>query len=419
MQNYAQYEQLVGGVDTLFKKSSKKVQEYASNAYKTAGMSANEYMETVTSFSASLLQSLENDTEAAAEYANMAITDMSDNANKMGTSMEMIQNAYNGFAKQNYTMLDNLKLGYGGTKEEMERLLADADKLSDSFNLQVDASGALVYSYADIVDAIHIVQTEMGITGTTAKEAGTTIQGSVDSMKAAWTNLVTGLGDENANIEQLFDDLVVTITGDGTETNLGVMGTVIPRIKVIFGKVTEAIKNKLSEVDWEAEGEKLAVFIGNGIDKGVELLTDIGAKIKAKIDSTDWYKVGEDIATFVREGIVENIANIDWEQVLLNMRTNYRESIRDNMEMWGGLTGTDVTAAVNAFDQMGGDYSTAHTSSSGRRHGGGSIDGGGSGWGKFGAVGYIVNNINVQGNLDQAALEKEMQRQANDLANMY
>lgn len=386
MQNYAQYEQLVGGVDTLFKNSSKKVQEYASNAYKTAGMSANEYMETVTSFSASLLQSLENDTEAAAEYANMAITDMSDNANKMGTSMEMIQNAYNGFAKQNYTMLDNLKLGYGGTKEEMERLLVDADKLSDSFNLQVDASGNLVYSYADIVDAIHIVQTEMGITGTTAKEAGTTIQGSVDSMKAAWTNLVTGLGDENADIGKLFDDLVVTIVGDGTDTNLGVMGTVIPRIKVIFGKLTEAIKNKLSEVDWKAEGEKLAVFIGNGIDKGIELLTDIGAKIKAKIDSTDWYKLGEDIAAFIREGIVENIANIDWQQVLNNMRTNYRKNIRSNIEMWGGMTGTDVSAAVESFDRMGGDYSETYTSSSGDTHGGG------------GSIGGATNNINITNN---------------------
>lgn len=162
------------------------VQQYAANAYKTAGLSANEYMSTVTSFSASLLQSLGGDTAAAAAYADMAITDMADNANKMGTSMESIQNAYQGFAKQNYTMLDNLKLGYGGTKAEMERLLRDADALSDSFNLQVDASGNLVYSYADIVDAIHIVQTEMGITGTTAAEAASTIQGSAAMMGAAW-----------------------------------------------------------------------------------------------------------------------------------------------------------------------------------------------------------------------------------------
>ena len=143
------------------KTASDKVQEYAANAYKTAGMSANEYMDTVTSFSASLLQSLGGDTEKAAQKADQAITDMADNANKMGTGMEMIQNAYQGFAKQNYTMLDNLKLGYGGTKEEMERLLADAEKLSGQ---KFDIS-----SYSDIVDAIHVVQTEMGITGTTAK----------------------------------------------------------------------------------------------------------------------------------------------------------------------------------------------------------------------------------------------------------
>ena len=221
--NYAEYEQLVGGVETLFKQSADVVQQYAANAYKTAGMSANEYMETVTSFSASLLQSLDGDTVAAAEKANLAITDMSDNANKMGTSMEMIQNAYNGFAKQNYTMLDNLKLGYGGTKEEMQRLLNDAEKLSgQKFDLS---------SYGDIVDAIHVVQTEMGITGTTAKEAGTTIQGAVASMKSAWTNLLTGLSDGNANIEQLVDNLVTTIVGDGTESNLGVLGNILPAVQ--------------------------------------------------------------------------------------------------------------------------------------------------------------------------------------------
>lgn len=192
---YGDYEQLVGGVETLFKDSSDTVIQNAANAYKTAGMSANEYMETVTSFSASLLQSVGGDTVKAAEQADTAIRDMSDNANKMGTSMEAIQNAYQGFAKQNYTMLDNLKLGYGGTKEEMERLLEDASKLS---GIEYDIS-----SYSDIVDAIHIVQNEMGITGTTAKEASTTIQGSISSMKGAWQNLLTGLTDENQNINTL------------------------------------------------------------------------------------------------------------------------------------------------------------------------------------------------------------------------
>ena len=259
VENYAEYEQLVGGVQTLFGLQGQSLEEYAATvgkttdealdewlkyttgerkvlnaaeeAYKTAGMSANEYMSTVTSFSASLIQSLGGDTAKAADYASMAITDMADNANKMGTDIEMIKTAYAGFAKQNYTMLDNLKLGYGGTKSEMERLLQDADALSDSFNLQKDASGNLVYSYADIVDAIHIVQGEMGIAGATALEAGTTIEGSVNSMKAAWSNLVTGFADGNADIETLIENLVTTIVGDGTENNLGVIGNVLPAVE--------------------------------------------------------------------------------------------------------------------------------------------------------------------------------------------
>lgn len=197
---YADYEQLVGGVETLFKDSSGKVMEYANDAYKTAGLSANEYMETVTGFSASLISSLGGDTEKAAEYANMAITDMSDNANKMGSDMASIQNAYSGFAKQNYTMLDNLKLGYGGTKEEMQRLLEDAEKLS---GVKYDIS-----SYSDIIDAIHVVQTEMGITGTTAKEAEATISGSIGMLKSSFQNLITGLGDADANIDKLCDNVV-------------------------------------------------------------------------------------------------------------------------------------------------------------------------------------------------------------------
>ncbi|WP_455758604.1 hypothetical protein [Ruminococcus champanellensis] len=195
VENYADYEQLVGGVETLFKDSADTVMDYANAAFETAGLSANAYMETVTSFSASLLQSLGGDTVEAADKANMAIVDMSDNANKMGTDMASIQNAYQGFAKQNYTMLDNLKLGYGGTKKEMERLLADAQKISGvKYNVE---------SFSDIVDAIHVIQTEMDITGTTAKEASTTIQGSVNAAKSAWTNWVTGLADNSQDFGQL------------------------------------------------------------------------------------------------------------------------------------------------------------------------------------------------------------------------
>lgn len=203
--SYAEYEQLVGGVETLFKDSADTVQQYAANAYQTAGLSANEYMETVTSFSASLLQSLGGDTAEAAKIADMAIIDMSDNANKMGSDMTSIQMAYQGFAKQNYTMLDNLKLGYGGTKQEMERLIDDANKLREAQGLAADLT---IDSYADVVEAIHTVQTEIGITGTTAKEASTTIQGSIGQMKSAWQNLLTGLADPNADLSKLFDNLV-------------------------------------------------------------------------------------------------------------------------------------------------------------------------------------------------------------------
>lgn len=236
---YADYEQLVGGVETLFKDSAGEVQKYAANAYQTAGLSANEYMETVTGFSASLLQSLDGDTKAAAEKANVAITDMSDNANKMGTSMESIQNAYQGFAKQNYTMLDNLKLGYGGTKEEMQRLLEDAEKLSgQKFDLS---------SYADIVDAIHVVQTEMGITGTTAKEAATTIQGSVNMTKAAWQNLVVGIADDTQDFDVLVNNFVDSVTTAGenilprVEIALKGVGTLVEKLAPVIAKTVPNI----------------------------------------------------------------------------------------------------------------------------------------------------------------------------------
>lgn len=229
---YADYEQLVGGVETLFKDSQDQVMDYANNAYKTAGLSANEYMETVTSFSASLLQSLGGDTSAAADKANLAITDMSDNANKMGTDMTSIQNAYQGFAKANYTMLDNLKLGYGGTQAEMERLLADAEKIS---GIKYDIS-----SYADIVDAIHVVQTEMGITGTTAKEAASTIQGSFGMMKSAWQNLVTGMADPS-------QDLGVLV-GNFTESVVTFGNNVIPRIQELLPRIVEATTSLIGTV---------------------------------------------------------------------------------------------------------------------------------------------------------------------------
>lgn len=198
--SYADYEQLIGGVETLFKGSSKKLVKYAKSAYKTAGLSANDYMETATGFAASLVSSLGGDTEKAVELVDVAITDMADNANKMGSDIKSIQNAYQGFAKQNYTMLDNLKLGFGGTKEEMQRLLDEAEKLS---GIHYD-----IGNYADIVNAIHVIQTEMDITGTTAKEAEGTISGSIATLKAAISNLAAGMGDANADIDQLTENMI-------------------------------------------------------------------------------------------------------------------------------------------------------------------------------------------------------------------
>ena len=226
LDSYADYEQLVGGVETLFKDSADTVIANSQKAYQTAGMSANDYMETVTGFSASLLQSLGGDTVAAAKKADMAIIDMSDNANKMGTSIESIQTAYQGFAKQNYTMLDNLKLGYGGTKEEMERLLEDATKLS---GIEYDIS-----SYADIVDAIHVVQTEMGITGTTAKEASSTISGSISAAKASWQNLLTGLADDTQDLDVLVNNFFESIVTVGDN--------IIPRIGIVLNGITGLIQ---------------------------------------------------------------------------------------------------------------------------------------------------------------------------------
>lgn len=261
---YADYEQLVGGVETLFKDSQDQVMDYANNAYKTAGLSANEYMETVTSFSASLLQSLDGDTSAAADKANLAITDMSDNANKMGTDMTSIQNAYQGFAKANYTMLDNLKLGYGGTQAEMERLLADAEKIS---GIKYDIS-----SYADIVDAIHVVQTEMGITGTTAEEAASTIQGSFGMMKSAWQNLVTGMADPD-------QDLGVLV-GNFTDSVVIAGNNLIPRIQELLPRIVEATTFLIGTVS-----EQLPAILGTVLPSLVEGATNLVTGLMASLPS--------------------------------------------------------------------------------------------------------------------------------------
>lgn len=236
VEGFAEYEQLVGGVDTLFKDASDTVQKNADIAFKTAQISANDYMQTVTSFSASLIQSLGGDTKKAAQVADKAVIDMADNANKMGTDMSMIQNAYQGFAKQNFMMLDNLKLGYGGTRTEMQRLLKDAEAIS---GIHYDIS-----SFSDMVEAIHVVQQNLGITGTSAEEASKTIQGSLNSMKSAWSNLVVGLANDQADFAGLMGQFVES-AGTFLENVIPVIEHTLPKIGELVDKLAPIIISKL------------------------------------------------------------------------------------------------------------------------------------------------------------------------------
>lgn len=260
----ADYEQAVGGMETLYKDSSATMIKYANEAFKTAQLSANDYMETATQFSASLLSSLGGDTEQAAEAANTAIIDMADNANKMGTSMQSIQDAYKGFAKQNYTMLDNLSLGYGGTKTEMERLLADAQKISGvEYNID---------NLNDVYSAIHVIQQEMGITGTSALEAGTTVSGAVATMQSAWSNLLAQMtSSEGGDVKGAVQNLITSIFGDGSDTNLGVLGTVIPSIARLAESIGPALITAIT-----ASFESISTLVGEGgIQTVVEYINGI------------------------------------------------------------------------------------------------------------------------------------------------
>lgn len=346
VQAYADYEQLTGGIDTLFNDSYDKVIQYANNAYKTAGMSANAYMETVTSFSASLLQSLGDDTAAAAEKADMAITDMADNANKMGTSMESIQNAYQGFAKQNYTMLDNLKLGYGGTKEEMQRLLDKANELNAQHGVYTDYQ---IDSYADIVDAIHVVQEEMGITGATADEAVKTISGSAAAMKAAWQNLLVGFAAGDQDLDLLINNLVQSLTTvaknvvprvittfksigsvlveniigsftentpaileKGRETLTSFAKGFSDSLPVMLNKVTDVILNvieylKENAPKFIAMGVEFIINLGAGLIKAIPtIVNSVGKVTISLVDAffnTDWSAVGKAVIEGIGKGL--------------------------------------------------------------------------------------------------------------------
>lgn len=287
---YADYEQLSGGVETLFGSSASTLKGYADEAYRTAGMSANQYMTQATSFAASLVQSVGGDTAKAAEYANMAMIDMSDNVNKMGSDMQSVQDAYQGFAKQNFTMLDNLKLGYGGTKEEMQRLIADANKLRAEQGKTADLT---IDSYADIVEAIHTVQEEMGITGTTAKEASTTISGSIGMAKAAWTNFLTGLGRDDVDFSQLTNQLLESIGA--------VAKNVAPRVAIIGKSIIQAFPSVLSGL-----GSVLAPIVSEALSTAwniaVQALAGLGIKLPT-VDSSQFMAAFQQVASFIGAAI--------------------------------------------------------------------------------------------------------------------
>lgn len=335
---YSSYEQLSGGIETLFKKSANTIEKYAADAYKTAGISANNYMETATSFSASLISSLGGDTAKASEYTNRAIVDMADNANKMGTSMEEVQNAYQSLSRGNYAMLDSLKLGYGGTKSELERLISDAAKMTDTqkrLGVTVDSSST---SFDNIINAISVMQSELGIAGATQEEAASTIEGSVNSMGAAWANLVTSFSadkdDFMSNVDGLTQKLVDSV---------GVAATnVIPAV----GRMIVGI------------GEALVASAPTVAEKAGEML----AKVVDFAKSFDWASATDDIISTIGdlvfnadwEGIVSNAASalLDASGYILESVGSIITSVIDYIgangdKIAGGLLSVMLTAAVS------------------------------------------------------------------------
>lgn len=360
---YADYEQMVGGVETLFGTNGKSLEEYAADAgktvdqisdkynslvnaqsivfdnakkaYKTAGVSATQYMDTATSFAASLISGLKGDTETAAKLVDLAILDMSDNANKMGTDMASIQNAYQGFAKQNYTMLDNLKLGYGGTQSEMKRLLRDAQKLSgQKYNIK---------NLNDIIEAIHVIQDEMEITGTTQKEASETISGSWNATKAAWDNLLTGLSDGNADIDSLVKGL-----GESAWNTTKNVAKAAGNLLVNTGKVFQSI----------------FTIAGNAISDGWQntVWPWIQKNFKATlgIDLPDWPTVVQSVKDgweTLKTGLVDafkfaiQVAVTDWETIKQTLTDLWNNIV----EWWESIKSALTFSIVPQFGTSFGD----------------------------------------------------------------
>lgn len=329
--SYADYEQLIGGVETLFKGDAKTLVNYANNAYKAAGLSANAYMETATGFAASLVSSLGGDTRKAVDLADMAITDMADNTNKMGSDISSIQNAYQGFAKQNYTMLDNLKLGFGGTKEEMQRLLTEAEKLS---GIHYD-----IGNYADIVNAIHVIQTEMGITGTTAKEAEGTISGSIAAFKASVSNLLAGMGDANADVGQLTDNVIAAFQT--------MAGNIIPILQNIWDHLPGGAKFALIGMGAVAAISPVAgaiANIGGAVSMLIKILPAVSGGLSSIFGAVTSFVAANPIVLIIA-AIVALVALIatkgDEIQALLQKLDDWLQGVfaRDWTEVFGPVLG--------------------------------------------------------------------------------
>lgn len=323
--SYADYEQLVGGVETLYKDSADKVQKYAAIAYKTAGLSANDYMETATSFAAALVSSLAGDTDAAAELANTAVSDMSDNANKFGTDIESLQTAYNGFAKGQFQLLDNLKLGYGGTKQEMQRLLDDANKLNAA---QGKYTKYTIDNYADIVQAVHDIQTEMDITGTTAREASSTIQGSTSAAKAAWSNLVTGVADDNADFILLVNDFVDSV---GTAAQ-----NILPRIEIALDGAAKLIEHLVPPIM-----AKLPALIETVLPKLARSAVNIVQKLVSEIRANAGKLIDSavQIITVLGNGIYQMLPTVAQSalQIILTMVSKLNENLPQMLDTAGRM----------------------------------------------------------------------------------
>lgn len=354
LDSYADYEQLVGGVETLYKDSAGIIENYAKDAYKNVGLSANDYMETSTSFAASLVSSLGGNTEKAAEMANTAISDMSDNANKMGTNIASIQDAYNGFAKQNYTMLDNLKLGYGGTQAEMKRLIKEAAAMKDTqkeLGVTVDSTSM---SYANIVQAIHVVQANMGIMGTTSKEAATTIQGSTASMKSAWENLLTGIADPEQDFQALVDNLVDSVITAGNN--------IIPRIKEIVPTLIDGLNELVTQLAPYVSG--VIMELEPTIEEGLQALFGGLSSVASELQP-----IVADVFSFFGDAIISGltsaIENSDFS-FLLDIFDNVKAAVEEvvpvieeiapalvtvGAAVKGWQIGTKIQKMVTAFDE--------------------------------------------------------------------